>query len=177
MGVAILPDAGIFWSIIAKHRVSMLYTAPTALRAIRREDKSAALMRKHDISSLRTLFLAGERSEPSIVSHYGSLLSELGARGAFVNDQYWSTEIGSPITAIQLSASYPPLRPRPGSAGLPVPGMDLLIVDDEGKEVKKGDMGNIVLREPLAPTALVGLWRNDDRYEEAYFKRFRGKGE
>lgn len=79
---------------------------------------------------------------------------------------YWSTESGSPITAIQLSSHFPPLAPRPGSAGLPLPGMDVRIVDDEGQPVKRGDMGNIVLATPLPPTALVTVWNNEERFQE-----------
>lgn len=90
---------------------------------------------------------------------------------------YWSTESGSPITAIQLNSTFPPLSPRPGSAGLPLPGMDLQIVDDDGKEIETGQMGNIVLGTPLPPSALGTVWQNEGRYQEAYFDRFRGKGE
>ncbi|KAL8276541.1 hypothetical protein RQP46_011031 [Phenoliferia psychrophenolica] len=176
-GKPILPDAGIFWKIVETHQVSCLYTAPTALRAIRRDDPDAKLMAKYDLSSLRSLFLAGERSEPGIIKVYQSLLSHLAAPGAIVNDNYWSTESGSPITAVQVNSAFPPLAPRPGSAGLPLPGMDLRIVDDEGVEVKQGEMGNIVLGTPLPPSALGTVWKNEARYQEAYFDRFRGKGD
>lgn len=80
---------------------------------------------------------------------------------------YWSTESGSPITAIQLNSAFSPLTPRPGSAGLPLPGMDLRIVDDEGKPVKQGDMGNIVLAQPLPPSALGTVWGNEERFQES----------
>ncbi|ORY72401.1 putative amp-binding enzyme [Leucosporidium creatinivorum] len=176
-GKPILPDAGVFWKIVETHKVNCLFTAPTALRAIRREDPSAELMAKYDLSSLRSLFLAGERSEPGIINHYQGLLKKLAAPGAIVNDNYWSTESGSPITAIQLTSHFPPLAPRPGSAGLPLPGMDVRIVDDEGQPVKRGDMGNIVLATPLPPTALMTVWNNEERFQEAYFDRFRGKGD
>ncbi|KAK4702650.1 propionyl-CoA synthetase, partial [Phenoliferia sp. Uapishka_3] len=176
-GKPILPDAGVFWKIVEKHKVSCLYTAPTALRAIRRDDPEAELMSKYNLTSLRSLFLAGERSEPGIIKAYQSLLTKMAAPGAIVNDNYWSTESGSPITAVMLSSAFPPLAPRPGSAGLPVAGMDLRIVDDEGKEIGQGEMGNIVLGTPLPPSALGTVWRNEARYQEAYFDRFRGKGE
>ncbi|KAH8916775.1 putative acyl-CoA synthetase [Atractiella rhizophila] len=175
-GKPILPDAGIFWQIVSRYRVSCLFTAPTALRAIRREDPEADLMKKHNIRSLRSLFLAGERSEPGIVSRYQELLGELGAPGAVVNDNYWSTESGSPITAVMLSETFKSLRPRPGSAGLPLPGMDVRIVDDDGKEVGRGEMGNIVLAPPLAPSALVTIWEDPKKFHDAYWARFEGKG-
>ncbi|KAM0752423.1 acetyl-CoA synthetase-like protein [Meredithblackwellia eburnea MCA 4105] len=176
-GKPVLPHAGIFWKIVEKHKVNCLFTAPTALRAIRREDPDAKLMSKYNIKSLRSLFLAGERSEPGIIKAYQTLLNRLGAPGAIVNDNYWSTESGSPITAIQLSSAFPPLAPKPGSAGLPLPGMDLRIVDDDGKEVKRGEMGNIVLGLPLPPSGLGTVWQNENRFQEAYFDRFRGKGD
>ncbi|KDE03155.1 hypothetical protein MVLG_06350 [Microbotryum lychnidis-dioicae p1A1 Lamole] len=176
-GKPILPDAGIFWKIVETHKVNCVFTAPTALRAIRREDPDATHMSKYDLSSLRSLFLAGERSEPSIISRYQTLLTQYAAPGAIVNDNYWSTESGSPITALQLNSAFPPPAPRPGSAGLPLPGMDVRIVDDEGKEVKRGEMGNIVLGQPLPPSALGTVWKNEARFQEAYFDRFRGKGD
>lgn len=108
-----------------------------------------------------------------------------------MNDNYWSTESGSPISGVQLNKAFPPLAPRPGAAGLPLPGMDVRIVDDEGIEVEKGTMGNIVLAQPLPPTALATVWHNDARYHEfvppplchpadevrAYFSRFERKGD
>jgi len=176
-GKPILPDAGVFWKMVEKFKVNVLFTAPTALRAIRREDPDSALLKKYNISSLRALFLAGERSEPGIITAYQGLLSQHAAPGAIVNDNYWSTESGSPITAIQLNSTFPPLMPKPGSAGLPLPGMDVRIVDDEGKELPLGTMGNIVLGLPLPPTALGTVWGNEKRFQEAYFDRFRGKGD
>ncbi|SCV67911.1 BQ2448_5522 [Microbotryum intermedium] len=184
-GKPILPDAGIFWktdissplTVVETHKVNCVFTAPTALRAIRREDPDAIQMSKYDLSSLRSLFLAGERSEPSIISRYQALLTQYVAPGAIVNDNYWSTESGSPITALQLNSAFPPLAPRHGSAGLPLPGMDVRIVDDEGKEFGRGEMGNIVLGQPLPPSALGTVWKNEARFQEAYFDRFRGKGD
>lgn len=152
--------------MVEKFKVNVLFTAPTALRAIRREDPDSALLKKYNISSLRALFLAGERSEPGIITAYQGLLSQHAAPGAIVNDNYWSTESGSPITAIQLNSTFPPLMPKPGSAGLPLPGMDVRIVDDEGKELPLGTMGNIVLGLPLPPTALGTVWGNEKRFQE-----------
>lgn len=169
-------------------------------------------MGKHDIKSLRSLFLAGERSEPGIIQRYQLLLDQMGAEGALVVDKYvlspllllaktderysyWSTESGSPITGVMLNSAFPAIKPRPGSAGLPLPGMDLQIVDDDGNPIKVGEMGNIVLAQPLPPSALGTVWGNEGRFQEcvflsfkevgrelmgwcrAYFDRFRGKGE
>jgi propionyl-CoA synthetase len=178
-GKPILPDAGILWRTVSNHGVTHLFTAPTALRAVRGADPDAAFIRAAGVNlkSLRTLFLAGERSEPGIVELYGKLLRELGAPGANVNDNYWSTESGNPITALQITPAFAPLVAKPGSAGVPLPGMDVRIVDEEGKEVfKAGEMGNLVLAPPLAPSALLGLWHNPAGFEKSYWERFSGKG-
>lgn len=123
------------------------------------------------------MFVAGERSEPKLVEIYGELLKELAAPGAIVNDDYWMSETGSPITALMLSSAFGNFQPRPGSAGLPVPGMDVVVVSDEGKPVQPNEMGNLVLRKPLAPTCLSGLWNNPDGFQSAYFSRFKGRGD
>lgn len=171
-----------------------MFTAPTALRAIRREDpeskyfKEAA--RDGGLKGLRALFLAGERSEPSIVSLYQRLLGEYCEEGAQVIDNWWSSESGSPMTALSLLpgtathfaspesldlTAIKPLRMKPGSAGKPMPGFDIRVVDDEGNEVPRGNMGNIVLGTPLAPTAFTTLWQDEDRFYKGYLKRFEGK--
>lgn len=165
-GKPILPDAGIIWRIVQDCRVTCIYTAPTALRAIQKEDRDAKMMASYDLRSLRALFVAGERSEPSIISRYQQLLGKLAAPGALVVDQYWSTEIGSPITACMLNKTFAPKLPRPGSAGAPLVGMDVRIVDDEGKQLADGEMGNIVLARPLPPSALTTVWRNPARFYE-----------
>ncbi|TDL18045.1 acetyl-CoA synthetase-like protein [Rickenella mellea] len=175
-GKPTIPDAGIFWKVVEQYKVAALFTAPTALRAISRNDPAAELMRSHNLKSLRAVFLAGERSEPNIIKKYQALLEELGAKGAIVDDNYWSTESGSPITAISLSSAFPPLKPRPGSAGLPLPGMDVRVVNDDGVEVARGELGNIVLAKPLAPSALATLWQNEQKFHDAYFERFKKYG-
>ncbi|KAJ5151023.1 uncharacterized protein N7482_010275 [Penicillium canariense] len=184
------PDAGAFWRIVEKHRVNALFTAPTAMRAIRKDDPTDALFKdigaRGGLRSLRALFLAGERSEPSIVKAYQDLLSEYAARGAMVVDNWWSSESGSPMTGLALNASSkpahnrtqpptPPLPIRPGSAGLPMPGFDVRIVNDSGTEVPPGTMGNIVLAAPLAPTAFTNLFGDDERFYRGYFARFAGR--
>lgn len=162
--------------LVEKYKVACLYTAPTALRAIRREDPDAKMMAQYDIKSLRSLFLAGERSEPGIVARYQVLLESMAAKGAMVVDNYWSTESGSPITGIQINKAFPPLAVRPGAAGLALPGMDIRVVDDEGKELKRGELGNIVLGTPLPPSALSTVWNNPAKFREAYFARFEKNG-
>lgn len=183
------PDAGAFWRLIETHRVNALFTAPTAMRAIRKDDPGDRLLeevgQRHGLRTLRALFLAGERSEPSIVRAYQDLLTKYAAPGALVIDNWWSSESGSPISGIALNSSIAlparaqgidrPLAIRPGSAGLPMPGFDVRIVDDEGTEVPRGTMGNIVMAPPLAPTAFTSLFQDDERFYRGYLKRFEGR--
>ncbi|KAJ9485589.1 hypothetical protein VN97_g7764 [Penicillium thymicola] len=184
------PDAGTFWRIVEKHNVNALFTAPTAMRAIRKDDPEDQLIgeigKRGGLKSLRALFLAGERSEPSIVSSYQDLLGKYAADGALVIDNWWSSESGSPITGVALNgsaalaglASGPdrsPLTTRPGSAGFPMPGFDVRIVDDKGSEVPRGTMGNIVMAPPLAPSAFTTLFEDEERFYRGYLKRFNGR--
>jgi len=185
------PDAGTFWRICAEHAVNSLFTAPTALRAIRRDDPDNKFFssrgEKGELRQLRALFLAGERSEPSIVRMYQGLLEKYCAPSATVIDNWWSSESGSPITGIALhppaaksltntSPTSPPTLPiRPGSAGKPLPGFDVRIVSDTGAEAPRGTMGNIVLALPLAPTGFTTLFSDPARYYAGYLKRFSGR--
>ena len=183
------PDAGTFWRVIEEHKVNVLFTAPTALRAIRRDDPANKLLeavgKRGGLKQLKALFLAGERSEPSIVQMYQGLLEKYAGPGAQVIDNWWSSESGSPISGLALSAArgknhdstdtYETLPIKPGSAGKPMPGFDVRIVDDEGKEVSPGSMGNIVLAMPLAPTGLTTLFNDDERFYKGYLKRFNGE--
>ncbi|MCJ1294848.1 hypothetical protein MMC34_006407 [Xylographa carneopallida] len=183
------PDAGTFWRIIEEHKVNVLSTAPTALRAIRRDDPEnkffKAVGKRGGLKQLRALFLAGERSEPSIVQMYQELLKNFAASGALVIDNWWSSESGSPISGIALAAAAgndrssvedcKPLAIKPGSAGKPMPGFDVRVVDDEGNEVAPGVMGNIVLAIPLAPTGFTTLFNDGERFYKGYLKRFKGR--
>ncbi|KAF2687746.1 acetyl-CoA synthetase-like protein [Lentithecium fluviatile CBS 122367] len=184
------PDASTFWRIVEEYKVTTMFTAPTALRAIRRDDGDNEFFEKlygerGGLRSLRALFLAGERSEPSIVEMYQMLLKKHCADGAVVVDNWWSSESGSPISGIALSAAAGvdfaskqrdrPLPIKPGSAGKAMPGFDVRVVDDEGNEVKRGQMGNIVMGIPLAPTAFTTLWEDEERFYRSYLKRFNGK--
>jgi len=167
-----------------------MFTAPTALRAIKRDDPSNKFLRqigvRGGLRTLKALFLAGERSEPSLVSMYQDLLSQYAAPDAHVIDNWWSTEVGSPITGRALvphaakdrktrERNYPPPEIKPGSAGKAMPGFDVRIVDDHGKEVPRGEMGNIVLALPLAPTGFRTLWQDEERFYKGYLKRFKGR--
>ncbi|KAI9725405.1 MAG: hypothetical protein M1828_003255 [Chrysothrix sp. TS-e1954] len=183
------PDAGTFWRILREHKVNVMFTAPTALRAIRREDPDNKLFKNAAkdgaLRGLRALFLAGERSEPSIVTTYQKLLEQYCAPKAQVIDNWWSSESGSPITGLALTAGtgvdfqtkelHEAIQMKPGAAGKPMPGFDVRIVNDEGKDVKRGEMGNIVLGIPLAPTGLTTLWNDEERFYKGYLRRFDGK--
>lgn len=189
------PDASAFWRVVEEYGVQTMFTAPTALRAIKQMDPHnhslARAGERGGLRSLRALFLAGERSEPALVTMYQDLLSRYGGASAQVVDNWWSTEIGSPITARALSplswlttAVAPPAvaaadgavpRAKPGSAGKPMPGFDVRVVDDQGCEVTRGAMGNIVLRLPLGPTAFHTLWEGEDRFYASYLERFGGR--
>ncbi|KAF4551432.1 Acetyl-coenzyme A synthetase 2-like protein [Elsinoe fawcettii] len=188
-GKPILPTADTFWRVVAEHKVNVMFTAPTALRAIRKEDPKNDFFgtrgRKGGLRKLRALFLAGERSEPGIVSMYQELLSEHCAPGANVVDNWWSSESGSPMTGLaQIPAvgqdptsqeEVTPFKIKPGSAGKPMPGFNIRVVDDEGNEVKNGEIGNIVLGLPFAPSGLTTLWNDEERFYKSYLKRFNGK--
>lgn len=184
------PDAGTFFRVIEEYKVNTIFTAPTALRAIRRDDPesklASAIGERGGLRSLNALFLAGERSEPSIVTLYRDLLKKYGAQNAEVVDNWWSSESGSPISGLALHAPAAQDRKnrdkhiipvvKPGSAGKAMPGFDVRIVDDEGKELSKpGTMGNIVMALPLAPTGFRTLWQDEERFYKGYMKRFDGK--
>ncbi len=161
------PDAGTFWRVISEHRVKALFTAPTAFRAIKREDPAGELVKKHDLSSLQTLFLAGERSDPDTI-HWAQ--EQLGVP---VIDHWWQTETGWAITAIPAGlGEMPPVRI--GSPGLPMPGYDVRVLGEDGRELPAGELGAIVIKLPLPPGTLPNLWNAEDRYRKSYLDRFPG---
>lgn len=173
------PSPSAFWRLISEYCITTLFTAPTALRAIRKEDPNnthlLSIARNGGLRSLRGLFLAGERSEPSIISMYTDLLSQHGhPSGCPVIDNWWSSESGSPISGILLSPSSP-LPIKPGSAGKPLAGFDVRVVSDAGDPLPPNTMGNIVLALPLAPTAFRTLWDDPERFYKGYLLRFAGK--
>ncbi|TYC98528.1 propionyl-CoA synthetase [Arthrobacter echini] len=160
------PDAGAFGRLIEQHRVKALFTAPTALRAVRRVDPEAELIRSHDLSSLTTLFSAGERLDTGTSAWIGEVL------GVPVVDNWWQTETGWPICANPRGLAELPLKP--GSPSLPSPGYDVVILDHEGNPVPTGTEGSIALRLPLPPGTLTTLWGSDDRFRDSYLSAFEG---
>jgi propionyl-CoA synthetase len=160
------PDAGAFWRVVEQHRVRALFAAPTAFRAIRKEDPDASLAQRYDLSSLEYLFLAGERLDPPT---YEWLREKLQRP---VLDHWWQTETGWAIAANPIGLETFPTRA--GSATRPVPGFDVRIVDDEGTELGVGEQGNIVVKLPLPPGCLPTVWNNHERFVAGYLERFPG---
>jgi len=160
------PDAGAFWRVIAEHGVAGLFTAPTAIRAIKKEDPEGEHVRRYDLSSLRTLFLAGERLDPDT---YHWATDRLGVP---VVDNWWQTETGWPIAANLRGLE--PMTIKPGSPTVPVPGYDVRVVDTTGEQVPAGSDGSIVIRLPLPPGTLPTLWGDDQRYIDGYLTAFPG---
>jgi len=160
------PDAGAFWRVCADHHVAVMFTAPTAIRAIKREDPSAEHMGGHDLSALRTLFLAGERCDPDTLDWAGGHLRRP------VIDHWWQTESGWPMAANCLGLELLPVKP--GSPTKPVPGYDIRILDEEGTELPAGENGAVCVQLPLPPGCSPTLWRGDERFVDAYLSRYRG---
>ncbi|OMH36911.1 acetate--CoA ligase [Tersicoccus sp. Bi-70] len=160
------PDAGAFWRVVDDHDVDVLFTAPTALRAIRKADPEASLLAEHDVSSLRTLFAAGERLDTDT---YRWAAEHLGVP---VVDHWWQTETGWAICANPRGLEALPIKP--GSPTMPSPGFDLEIVDGAGAPTAVGEEGNIAIRLPLPPGTLTTLWGSDERYVSSYLTAFPG---
>jgi len=160
------PDAGAFWRVISEHGVRLLFTAPTAFRAIKREDPNAERVRDYDLSGLRALFLAGERADPDTVQWAERAL------GIPVIDHWWQTETGWPMAANCLGIERMPLKY--GSPTRAVPGYDVRVLDESGAEVSAGETGAIVVRLPLPPGCFPTLWNNDEGYRKSYLSRFDG---
>jgi propionyl-CoA synthetase len=160
------PDAGAFWRVIEDHKVTTMFTAPTAIRAIRREDSDAKLLAERDISSLKALFVAGERCDPATLAWCQETLKRP------IVDNWWQTETGWPIAANPLGIEE--FAVKPGSATKPVPGWNVQALDPEGKPVEPGQTGAIVCKLPLPPGAANTLWNAPDRYHRAYLAPFPG---
>jgi propionyl-CoA synthetase len=160
------PDAGTFWRVIAEHGVVSLFTAPTAFRAIKRDDPDGKLIRGHDLSKFRILFLAGERSDPATLEWAEAQLR------VPVIDHWWQTESGWPMAANCMGIE--PLPVKHGSPTRAVPGWDIRVVDDECREVKPRETGAIVARLPMPPGCLPTLWNADERYKTSYMTTFPG---
>ncbi len=160
------PDAGAFWRVCAEHGVKVLFTAPTAIRAIRKEDPEAKLLAGYDLSKLEALFLAGERCDPPTAEWAHALL------GKPVIDHWWQTETGWSISGNFRGLGLFPARF--GSGGKPAPGYDLRVLDEGGQEVPRGQIGTLAVKLPLPPANLPTLWHADDRFRSAYLETFPG---
>ena len=160
------PDAGAFWRVISEHGAVAFFTAPTAFRAIKKEDPQGKLFTSHDLSKFRTLFLAGERADPDTIHWAERLLKKP------VIDHWWQTETGwciagNPVGLGQLPIKY-------GSPTVAMPGYDVRVVDEQSKELPAGTMGSIVIKLPLPPACLPTLWQADERFRESYLAEFPG---
>jgi propionyl-CoA synthetase len=160
------PDAGAFWRVISDHGVKALFTAPTALRAIKKVDPEAGELAKYRLDGFSTLFLAGERLDPET---YHWAHDKLGVP---VVDHWWQTETGWPIVANPRGLE--PLPVKPGSATVPLPGWDVQVLDADGSRLPAGEEGSIAIKLPLPPGALPTLWGDDQRYIDNYLSRFDG---
>lgn len=160
------PDAGAFWRVASEHKVAALFTAPTALRAIKKEDPQGELIARYDLSRLRTLFLAGERADPDTVRWAERQLN------IPVIDHWWQTETGWAIAANPMGLGALPVKP--GSPTVPMPGYDVRVLDEDGHEVENGQLGNIVVKLPLPPGCLPTLWNAEDRFGPSYTDHFPG---
>ena len=160
------PDAGTFWRVIEQHKIGTLFTAPTAFRAIKREDPNAELLKKYDLSHFRALFLAGERSDPDTLHWAEDNLN------VPVIDHWWQTETGWAISGNPLGVHLFPIKY--GSATRPMPGWNVQILNAENKEVPRGDIGAICVKLPLPPGTLPTLWNADDRYKKSYLADYPG---
>ena len=160
------PDPGAFWRVMSEHRVKSFFTAPTAFRAIKKEDPEGHYKDGYDLSMLESVFLAGERLDPPTYEWLSSMLS------CPVIDHWWQTETGWAICANMLGTKLKKIKM--GSATLPVPGFDVKVFDGNGVETKAGDTGSIVIKLPLPPGCLPTLWNDDERYKQSYVSDFNG---
>ena len=160
------PDAGAFWRVIADHKVVALFTAPTAFRAIKKEDPTGALIKKYDLTAMRTLFLAGERADPETIRWAEEKL------GVPVIDHWWQTETGWAIAGNPVGLGALPVKH--GSPTVPMPGYDLQVLDEKAKPVARGTTGTLAIKLPLPPGCLPTLWNNDARFRTGYISDFPG---
>lgn len=160
------PDAGTFWRVIEEHDVKCLFTAPTAFRAIKRDDPDAKLLKNYDISGLRSLFLAGERADPDTI-----LWAQTHMKVPVI-DHWWQTELGYPAVSNPFGIEHLPIKL--GSPSVPQPGYKLHVLDDQGESLPKGELGALVIELPLPPGTLSTLWNAEDRYRRSYLEKFPG---
>ena len=160
------PDAGTFWRVISEHKVKSFFTAPTAFRAIKREDPEGKFKSKYDLSCLKALYLAGERADPDTIYWAQNLL------GVPVIDHWWQTETGWTIVGNPMGIEALPIKV--GSPSVPMPGYDVRILDNDGKELHKGELGAVAIKLPLPPGTLPTLWNAEERFKNSYLSTFPG---
>lgn len=160
------PDASTFWRVIAEHKVRAMFTAPTAIRAIKKEDPEGALIQNFDLSAFKYQFLAGERCDPDTLNWCQDKL------GVPTIDHWWQTETGWSIASNCVGIELLPIKP--GSATRPVPSWDVQILSDAGEELAAGEIGSVVIKLPMPPGTLPTLWNNDERFVSSYLSRFEG---
>ena len=160
------PDASTFWRVIAEHRVSVMFTAPTAIRAIKKEDPHGNFIKEYDLSCLRTQFLAGERCDVATLEWYNEHIPVPAI------DHWWQTESGWPMIANMMGVEILPIKP--GSTGKAVTGYDIRIFDENGEKVKANEEGYVVIKLPLPPGTMMDLWNDHERFEAGYLSKFPG---
>ncbi len=160
------PDPGAFWRVISEHQVKVLFTAPTAFRAIKKEDPDGSYLNNYDLSCMDALFLAGERCDPDTLFWAREKLQKP------VVDHWWQTETGWAIASNPLGIE--PMEIKPGSPTVAMPGYDVRVLSEEGEEMPAGDMGNIVIKLPMPPSCLPSLWGNDQRFIDSYLSKYDG---
>ncbi len=160
------PDAGAYWRVIAEHKIAAMFTAPTAFRAIKKEDPKGELIKNYDLRGFRTLFLAGERGDPETIRWAEEKL------GVPVIDHWWQTETGWPIAGNPVGLGQLPVKH--GSPTVPMPGYDLQVLDEKGQPVSVGQTGTLAVKLPLPPSCLPTLWNNNARFRSSYLSDFPG---
>jgi propionyl-CoA synthetase len=160
------PDAGTFWRVIAEHKIAALFTAPTAFRAIKKEDPSGELIKKYDLRGFRTLFLAGERADPETIKWAEDKLQ------VPVIDHWWQTETGWAIAGNPVGLGQLPVKH--GSPSVPMPGYQIDVLDDKGQPLPAGQQGTLAVKLPLPPSCLPTLWNNNERFRKSYISDFPG---
>jgi len=160
------PDASTFWRVIAEHKVSVMFTAPTAIRAIKKEDPNGEFIKQYDLSCLRIQFLAGERCDVATLEWYRKHIPVPAI------DHWWQTESGWPMIANMMGVEYLPIKP--GSAGKAVTGYDIRIFGENGQELGPNEEGYVVIKLPLPPGTLLDLWKDNERFKAGYLNKFPG---
>ncbi|MGC0224829.1 propionate-CoA ligase PrpE [Pseudooceanicola nitratireducens] len=160
------PDAGTFWRVISEHKVKSFFTAPTAFRAVKREDPKGEFIKKYNLSCLKTIYLAGERADPDTINWAHE------KTGLPIIDHWWQTESGYPMVANPMGIEHLPVKV--GSPSVAMPGYDVQILDEAGNPMKPGELGAIAIKLPLPPGTLPGLWNAEDRFRKSYLTTFPG---